>query len=90
MKYAVRYEDDIITINTQNVDPKGCTSITFENYGDENITLNKSIKLLKGNSITFDNLPNEVITSQFKIQFDGTGVDPKCLIIRKFDTPINY
>ncbi len=88
MKYAVKYDDDIINISTQNVDPKGCTSITFENYGDEDIILNRSIKLLKGNSITFDNMPNEIITSQFKIQFDGLGTDPVCLVIRKFNTPL--
>jgi hypothetical protein len=87
MKYNVRYDDEIITTNTQNVDPKGATSVTFENYGDEDIIINKSIRLLKGNSLVFDNYPNETIISQFKIQFSGLGVNPQCLIIRKFVNP---
>ncbi len=71
MKYNVRYDDEIINVNTQNVDPKGATSV----------------RLLKGNSLVFDNYPNETIVSQFKIQFSGLGVNPQCLIIRKFVNP---
>lgn len=89
MKYAVRYEEDIINQSTSNLDALKCTSITFENYGNDNAVINRGIKLNAGTSLTFKNLPNEIIYSSFKIQFENVGTNPEILIIRKYVTPIN-
>lgn len=89
MKYGVRYEEEVLSKTTPNLDAKKCTSITFENYGDDDVILNQSIKVNAGTTFTLDNLPNEVIVSNFKVQFLGIGIDPKLLVIRKFVTPIN-
>ena len=84
MKYGVRYEEDVINNSTSNLDAKKCTSITFENYGDDNAVINRGIKLNAGTSLTFKNLPNEVILSSFKIQFANVGIAPEILVIRKY------
>lgn len=88
MKYSVAYESNTLTENTPNVDPTGCSSITFENYGDEDIIINGDIKLDIGTSLVFENQPYEVIKTKFRIQFSGLGIAPKILIIRKYSTAI--
>ena len=88
MKYATRYEDFQVNENQQALDPTGCSSITFENYGDEDVVINTAIKLNIGTSIDFTNQPYEVIKSMFKIQFNGGGTNPKVLVIKKFSTEI--
>jgi len=89
MKYQVRYEEEILNISTGNLDAKKCTSITFENYGDDNVIINRGIKLNAGTSLTFQNFPNEIIFSNFKVQFANVGTAPEVLVIRKYVTPIN-
>lgn len=89
MKYAVRYEEEVLTQTTPDLDAKKCTSITFENYGDDNVIINRAIKLNAGTSLTFENLPNEIIYQNFKVQFENIGINPYILIIRKYVTPIN-
>jgi hypothetical protein len=89
MKYQVRYEEEILNISTGNLDAKKCTSITFENYGDDNVIINRGIKLNAGTSLTFQNFPNEIIYSNFKVQFANVGTAPEVLVIRKYVTPIN-
>lgn len=89
MKYAVRYEEEIVSKTTPNLDAKKCNSITFENYGDDDVILNQSIKINSGTTFTLNNLPNEIIYTNFKIQFLGIGINPQLLVIRKFNTPIN-
>lgn len=89
MKYGVRYEENVLNESTSNLDAKFCTSITFENYGDDNAIINRGIKLNAGTSLTFDNLPNEIIVSSFKVQFLGVGIAPEILVIRKFVEPFN-
>jgi hypothetical protein len=89
MKYGIRYEEVILSVSTSNVDAKRCTSITFENYGDDDVILNQGIKINAGTSFTFDNMPNEVILSSFKVQFLGVGIAPQLLVIKKFVEPIN-
>ena len=86
--YSVAYESNTITENTPNVDPTGCSSITFENYGDEDILINGDIKLDIGTSLVFSNEPYEVIKTKFRVQFAGGGINPKMLIIRKYSLPI--
>lgn len=89
MKYAVRYEEQVLKQTTPNLDAKKCTSITFENYGDDDVIINQAIKLNAGTSLTFENLPNEIIYQNFKVQFKNVGIAPEVLIIRKYVTPIN-
>lgn len=89
MKYGIRYEEVVINNSTSNLDAKRCTSITFENYGDDDVILNQGIKINAGTSFTFDNMPNEVILSSFKVQFLGVGIAPQLLVIKKFVEPIN-
>lgn len=89
MKYAIRYEEEIINVSTGILDAKKCTSITFENYGNDNAIINRGIKLNAGTSLTFNNLPNEIIYSNFKVQFANVGLNPQILVIRKYVTPIN-
>lgn len=89
MKYQVRYEEEVINVSTSNLDALKCNSITFENYGDDNVIINRGIKLNAGTSLTFNNLPNEIIYSSFKVQFANVGIAPEVLVIRKFVTPIN-
>lgn len=84
MKYNVRYEDITINENQQAFDPTGASSITFENYGDEDVIINQGVKLLQGTSVDFTNEPYEVIKSTFKIQFSGLGVAPSVQVIKKF------
>lgn len=88
MKYGVRYEDITINDNQQAFDPTGASSITFENYGDEDAVINQGIKLNAGTSIDFSNEPYEVIKSTFKIQFSGLGINPSVQVIKKFTTLI--
>ena len=66
MKYQVRYEEEFLNISTGNLDAKKCTSITFENYGDDNVIINRGIKLNAGTSLTFSNLPNEINLNCFQ------------------------
>jgi hypothetical protein len=89
MKYAVRYEEEVLNQTTPDLDAKKCTGITFENYGDDNVIINRAIKLNAGTSLTFENLPNEIIYQNFKVQFENIGINPYVLIIRKYVTPIN-
>jgi len=89
MKYQVRYEEEVLNVSTSNLDALKCNSITFENYGDDNVIINRGIKLNAGTSLTFSNLPNEIIYSSFKVQFANVGIAPEVLVIRKFVTPIN-
>jgi hypothetical protein len=89
MKYQVRYEEEVLNVSTSNLDALKCNSITFENYGDDNVIINRGIKLNAGTSLTFNNLPNEIIYSSFKVQFANVGIAPEVLVIRKFVTPIN-
>jgi len=84
MKYNVRYEDLTINDNQQAFDPTGASSITFENYGDEDVIINQGIKLDQGTSIDFNNEPYETIKSTFKIQFSGLGTAPSVQVIKKF------
>lgn len=86
MQYNVRYEDITINTNQQAFDPTGASSITFENYGDEDAIINQNIKLDQGTSIDFPNEPYEIIKSTFKIQFSGLGVNPNVQVIKKFST----
>lgn len=89
MKYQVRYEEEVLNVSISNLDALKCNSITFENYGDDNVIINRGIKLNAGTSLTFSNLPNEIIYSSFKVQFANVGTAPEVLVIRKFVTPIN-
>ena len=88
MRYNVRYEDITINDNQQAFDPIGASSITFENYGDEDVIINQGIKLDQGTSIDFANEPYEVIKSTFKIQFSGLGAAPSIQVIKKFTSEV--
>jgi hypothetical protein len=89
MKYQVRYEEEVLNNSISNLDALKCTSITFENYGDDDVVINRNIKLNAGTTLTFQNFPNEIIYSSFKVQFANVGTAPEVLVIRKFVTPIN-
>jgi len=88
MIYNTRYEDLQVNDNQQAFDPTGASSITFENYGDDDVIINQGIKLNKGTSFSFINQPYEVLKGTFKIQFAGIGVNPKVVIIKKFSTEV--
>jgi len=87
MRYAVTYKESTYVTNQQGIDMEKCSSVTFENQGDDTLTLNAGITLAAGNTIDFTNLPNEFINQPFKLVFAGVGTGPKCLVIKKFVKP---
>lgn len=80
----VTYDSEIVS-NNSVVDPRGCTSISFENIGVSNALLDAAIPLNPGDPIRdFNNTnPNEVIKKSFPLSFTGAGAK-SVLVIRKF------
>lgn len=89
MRYAVTYSESTFVESQQAIEMEKCTCATFENQGDDTITINNGIKLAAGQTIVFENLPNEFINQAFKLVFAKVGSDPKVLLIKKFVTPSN-
>lgn len=83
MIYHTTYEDETLSDSRIGYDPKGASSITFENRGTADVTINAGIPIAPGNSFSFINEPYEVITSPFKVQFGSTGTK-SLLVIRKY------
>lgn len=87
MRYAVKYNTVTINKSTLALKSENCTCVTFENTGDESLTIMDGITVPAGSSFVFENLPNEYIAQPFKIIFAGGGAAPSCLVIKKFVTP---
>lgn len=84
MQYDIYYKSEIISVSTPNVDPEGCTSITFENLGTDDATINQAIPLLASDAPReFNNLPYVKIKSMFQLTFSGVGTQ-KVLVTRGF------
>ena len=85
-EYEVWYEAEIVDVN-KNVESKGCTSISFTNSGSDDATILNNIPLASASkdSISFDNLPDTIISKdfQFNIIF-ATTTAPKVYIVRTY------
>jgi len=88
MKYNVDYRIETVTTNGQ-VKPGGCNSIEFIKKGDEDIVITNAIEL-DSDTPTFEfiNRPGEVITTNFRVAFAGTGSDPKLIVIKTYYRPV--
>lgn len=84
MRYNVRYDDFVVTTNTQNIEMDRCSSVMFENLGNDVLTLNKNVTMQPGEVRPYNNLPNEVIIKPFSVRFAGVGNAPLLLVQRKF------
>lgn len=88
MKYNVNYRIETITTSGQ-VKPNGCNSIEFIKKGDEDIIIANALEL-DSDTPTFEfiNRPGEVITTNFRVAFAGTGSDPKLIVIKTYYQPV--
>ncbi len=83
-KYEVTYKIELYTKNG-SVKPDGFNSIEFLRKGDENITIAQALVLDADTpSFEFINRPGEVIKTNFDYKFDGTGSDPKLVVVKTY------
>jgi len=84
--YETYIKAEIVSESTPNFDPEGCTSISFENLGTDDATINGSIPLNANDpGRDFNYLPNQYIKQPFSIAFAGAAATTqKILIIKTF------
>jgi hypothetical protein len=82
--FEVWYDDISIITSTEYVDMNHCSSCTFTNAGNDDATLMKNTPLAQGQSVSFNNLPNEVMNKAMMLRFAGVGNAPNVVMIRKY------
>jgi hypothetical protein len=83
-KYQAKYKTEIVTAS-QLVDPEFCASISFENIGADNASLNNDIPILIGSMPRkFENLSGVEINDRFIIKFAEASENRQILVIKTF------
>lgn len=78
----INYKIDVLNYTQNNSVKSDCADITFYNTGTAVITLNSALKLLAGQSITFQANNNEIDRTIYNFSFAAAG-NPSITIFRK-------
>jgi len=68
----IEYDVNFITYDTNGFITSNCNSITFINYGTNQVKI-ESVILLQNQSFSIDGNAGEIIHKQFNLTFSGAG-----------------
>ena len=68
----ITYDVNFITYDVNGFITSNCNSITFINYGSNQVTI-ESVVLLQNQSLSIDGNAGEIINKQFLATFSGAG-----------------
>ena len=70
----ITYDVNFITYDTNGFITSNCNSITFINYGSNQVTI-ESVVLLQNQSLSIDGNAGEIMNKQFLATFSGAGTN---------------
>jgi hypothetical protein len=70
----ITYDVNFITYDANGFITSNCNSITFINYGSNQVTI-ESVVLLQNQSLSIDGNAGEIINKQFLATFSGAGTN---------------
>jgi hypothetical protein len=70
----ITYDVNFITYDANGFITSNCNSITFINYGSNQVTI-ESVVLLQNQSLSIDGNAGEIMNKQFLATFSGAGTN---------------
>ena len=70
----ITYDVNFITYDVNGFITSNCNSITFINYGSNQVTI-ESVVLLQNQSLSIDGTAGEIMNKQFLATFSGAGTN---------------
>ena len=70
----ITYDVNFITYDVNGFITSNCNSITFINYGSNQVTI-ESVVLLQNQSLSIDGNAGEIMNKQFLATFSGAGTN---------------
>lgn len=80
-KYKSRSTTEVITVNKTLINDR-FTSIFLKNQGEGDVRVFDNILLVPGESFSWNNEPDVVITDNVQIAFSSVGVDNRILVMK--------
>jgi hypothetical protein len=71
----IEYDVNFITYGQNGFVTTNCNSITFTNYGTNQVTIDNGVVLQQNQSLAIDGNAGEIINKQFLITFSGAGTN---------------
>jgi hypothetical protein len=71
----IEYDVNFITYGENGFVTTNCNSITFTNYGTNQVTIDNGVVLQQNQSLAIDGNAGEIINKQFLITFSGAGTN---------------
>ena len=71
----IEYDVNFITYGENGFVTTNCNSITFTNYGTNQVTIENGVVLQQNQSLAIDGNAGEIINKQFLITFSGAGTN---------------
>lgn len=79
-----RYKVDFLTFTSNNFVKSDCGDITFINGGTTTVTINDSLKLFAGSSLSLSANENEIDQTTYSFKFSGlSGSGNLLTVLRK-------
>ena len=79
----ITYDVNFITYDVNGFITSNCNSITFINYGSNQVTI-ESVVLLQNQSLSIDGNAGEIMNKQFLATFSGAGTNNLVTIKKKY------
>jgi len=61
-----------------------CSSVTFVNQGAQTAFIDSQLRILPGQSFTFEGYPGEICIHSFQISFQGTGAKLVIMVCKEY------
>lgn len=71
----IEYDVNFISYGQNGFVTTNCNSITFTNYGTNQVTIENGVVLQQNQSLAIDGNAGEIINKQFLITFSGAGTN---------------